>query len=595
MSMSWTMRTRSGSRRHGASDRTYPEAPSTKFPQRKAVREIVRQYLPKHVAFICCVLLNGLLWAQDVQHVDALSAADSAEVVLDGKTLFEVAGSASLSSSARADAVRTRIVDAARNPAVRLDDIHPAASEGRIDLRAGSRHLVAIVDADARLEGLSLNDTAQLRLSQVRQAIDRYRIERSPEHVARAIVNSLVVVIAASLALLCTLFALRRLQSMLETRYRKRIHSLTIQSFEVVRAEQIWRAVRGSLHVLRLVVVGGLAYFTLAFVLGQFPSTRRLGTRLLDLIVDPIARMGTAVLEYIPRLIFLLVLALVIRYVLKLMNVFSRAVAAGTVPVPGFDADWAQPTYHIMRALIILLALVIAYPYLPGSGSAAFQGLSIFAGLMLSLGASSAMASVIAGYTVTYRRAFRVGDRVAIGELLGEVVEVRLMVTHLRTPKNEEIVVPNSLVLASHVTNYSKLAATHGLLLHTIVRIGYSTPWRQVEALLLQAAARTTGLVNTQPAFVLERSLDEFSVAYELNVCVDSAHNLLERYAALHRNILDVFNEYGVQIMVPAYEGDTPEPKIVPKERWFEAPAATVTHESVLTHVQASPQQAAVR
>jgi small-conductance mechanosensitive channel len=280
------------------------------------------------------------------------------------------------------------------------------------------------------------------------------------------------------------------------------------------------------------------------------------------------------------------------------MNVFSRAVAVGSVPLPGFDAEWAQPTYHIMRALIILLALVIAYPYLPGSGSAAFQGLSIFAGLMLSLGASSAMASVIAGYTVTYRRAFRVGDRVAIGDLVGEVMEVRLMVTHLRTPKNEEIVVPNSLVLASHVTNYTKLAGSHGLLLHTTVRIGYSTPWRQVEALLLQAAARTTGFASPRPAFVLEKSLDEFSVAYELNVCVDNTQNLLERYAALHRNILDEFNEYGVQIMVPAYEGDTELPKIVPKEHWFTPPAsALAAADSVGSQAEDTPRQqgAAVR
>ncbi len=523
--------------------------------------------------------MSATLWAQEVQHVDALPADNSAQVVLDGRPIFEVAGSASFPSSARAQAVRARITDIARNPAVRTDDIHPVPSEGRIDLRAGSKHLVAIVDADAKLEGLSLSDTAQLRLAQIRQAIDRYRAERSPGHTARAAINSLIVVGSACLALFVILFALRRLQNMLETRYRTRIHSLTIQSFEVVRAEQIWRAVRGSLHALRLLLVGGLAYFTIVFVLGQFPSTRGIGTGLLDVVADPVVRMATAVFEYIPKLIFLLVLAFVVRYALKLMNVFSRAVATGTVPVPGFDADWAQPTYHIMRALIILLALVIAYPYLPGSGSAAFQGLSIFAGLMLSLGASSAMASVIAGYTVTYRRAFRVGDRVAIGDLMGEVTEVRLMVTHLRTPKNEEIVVPNSLVLASHVTNYSKLAAKQGLLLHTIVRIGYSTPWRQVEALLLQAAARTTDLTSTRPAFVLEKSLDEFSVAYELNVCVDSAQHLLERYAALHRNILDVFNEYGVQIMVPAYEGDTAEPKIVPKERWYTRPATPLTQE----------------
>jgi small-conductance mechanosensitive channel len=194
---------------------------------------------------------------------------------------------------------------------------------------------------------------------------------------------------------------------------------------------------------------------------------------------------------------------------------------------------------------------------------------------MLSLGASSAMASVIAGYAVTYRRAFRIGDRISVGDYIGEVTEVRLMVTHLRTAKNEEIIVPNSLVLQNHVVNYSTLAKTHGLILHTTVSIGYETPWRQVEAMLLLAAERTRVLLREPPPFVLEKSLGDFAVTYELNAYVDSASALPERYAALYRNILDVFNEYGVQIMTPAYEGDPEQPKLVPRDRWFSSPART--------------------
>ena len=250
----------------------------------------------------------------------------------------------------------------------------------------------------------------------------------------------------------------------------------------------------------------------------------------MQLVVDPLVCDGHRDRSrYIPKLAFLVVLVVVVRYLLKLLGLFFAAVGAGRVPLRGFDAEWAQPTYHIVRILVVLLALVIAYPYLPGSGSAAFQGLSIFAGLMLSLGASSAMASIIAGYTVTYRRAFRVGDRITVGEFTGEVSEVRLMVTHLRTAKNEEIVVPNSLVLQSHVVNYSKLAKTHGLILHTTVSIGYETPWRQVEAMLLLAAERTAGVLLSEPRpFVLEKSLGDFAVTYELNVYVESA----QRHAA---------------------------------------------------------------
>ena len=330
---------------------------------------------------------------------------------------------------------------------------------------------------------------------------------------------------------------------------------------------------------MRLLLVAALIYFYLALTLRQFPQTRGFAERLVDLVVQPLKEMSAAVLQYIPKLAFLIVLVFVVRYLLKLTNLFARAVSAGRVPLRGFDPDWAQPTYNIVRVLIILLAIVVAYPYLPGSGSAAFQGLSIFAGLMLSLGASSAMASLIAGYTVTYRRAFRVGDRITVGEFTGDVTEVRLLVTHLRTAKNEEIVVPNSVVLQSHIVNYSKLAKNPGLILHTTVGIGYETPWRQVEGMLLLAAERTDGVLQDPRPFVLEKSLGDFAVTYELNVYVDGAQHIPQRYAALHRNILDVFNEHGVQIMTPAYEGDPEQPKLVPKEQWYAAPARRLAGE----------------
>jgi small-conductance mechanosensitive channel len=174
---------------------------------------------------------------------------------------------------------------------------------------------------------------------------------------------------------------------------------------------------------------------------------------------------------------------------------------------------------------------------------------------------------------MTYRRAFKVGDRIKVNDLIGEVVETRLLVTHLRTVKNEEIVVPNSLILNSHITNYSTLARSRGLILHTTVGIGYETPWRQVEAMLRLAAARTPGLLKEPPPFVLQKSLDDFAVTYEINVYCDNPQAMGRLYTALHQNILDVFNEYGIQIMTPAYESDPEQPKVVPKGQWFMAPA----------------------
>src|SRR6185312_440902 len=208
-----------------------------------------------------------------------------------------------------------------------------------------------------------------------------------------------------------------------------------------------------------------------------------------------------------------------------------------------------------------------------GSRSDAFKAISIFFGLLMSLGAASAVANSLAGYMLIYRRAFRVGDRIRVGEHLGDVVEMRQQVTHLRTTKNEIVTVPSVSMLSSEVVNYSALARTEGLVLHTTVGIGYDTPWRQVEAMLLEAASRTTGLKADPKPFVQVKSLDSFCITYEINAPIEVAQAMNPTYSALHRNILDVFNEYGVAIMTPSYESDPEEPKVVAREKWYEAPA----------------------
>ena len=267
-------------------------------------------------------------------------------------------------------------------------------------------------------------------------------------------------------------------------------------------------------------------------------------------------------------------LYLLVRFALRLIRLFFQAVEGGSVALPGFETAWAIPTYNLIRIAVVALGLIVAYPYIPGSQSDAFKGLSIFVGIVFSLGSSSAISNLIAGYMLIYRRAFKVGDRVKIGDTVGYVLETRLQVTHLRSIKNEEIIVPNSEILSGEVLNYSSYARDRGLLLYTEVGIGYEVPWRQVEAMLLTAAGRTPALGTTPAPFVLVKRLADFAVTYELNVPCDDPNRIAQIYTALHHNVLDVFNEHGVQIMTPAYEGDPQEPKVVAPKDWYAAPAA---------------------
>jgi len=497
----------------------------------------------------------------------------TAPVTLDGAVLFRVRGVSSFPAEARARRIEGRLAAVAADPAISLDSFRIADSVDATRVLAGPVTIVTIADGDARLEEVERSDLAAVHMARLRQAVADYRAARSPGAIRRATVATMGATLALALSLLALSVFWRWLDRVLTRRLEARIHSVHIQSFEVMRAEQIWSALRSVLLASRAVVflLAALVYF--GFVFAQFPPTRGLSHDMAGFALGPLRVMVVGIAAAIPSLVFLTVLFVVVRVGLRFVRFFFEAVRQGSVTLANFDPDWAEPTYKIVRIAAIAFALVVAYPYVPGSSTDAFKGVSLFLGIVFSLGSSSAISNVIAGYMLTYRRALKVGDRVRIGTAVGEVLATRLQVTHLRSTKNEEISIPNSQIMAGEVLNYSSLARARGLILHTEVGIGYEVPWRQVEAMLLAAAARTEGLCVEPPPFVHEKQLGDFAVTYELNVYCHNVESMMHLYAELHRNILDLFNEYGVQIMTPAYEGDPEQPKVVPPKDWFTAPA----------------------
>ena len=529
----------------------------------------------RRTALLLVAVVLGCQVRAGAQASDADQSAEPpvAPVVIDGDTLFTVRGVSSFPAERRAARIAGAIRAVAADRTLPVESIAVEETPLGSVLTATGRRVMALVDADAELEGVSRGVLAEAYRQRVTDAVTEYRRDRDPAVLWRHAVRAALATLGMVIVLWLASRILRRLRSALDRRYRARISDLQFHSFEIVRAEQLWHGLHRAINGLAVVVGLVVVYVYLNYVLLLFPWTRGLGQSLIAMMLRPLATLGAGAVRYLPDLVFLAVLALVTRWLLKLVKLFFHRVADRSVTWAGFDPEWALPTERILRLLLIAFALVIAYPYIPGSGSEAFKGISLMLGLVFSLGSSSVIGNLIAGQSLAFRRAFRVGDRVKIGEHIGEVTEIRLLTTFLRSPKNERVVIPNSLILNGDVVNFTALARESGLILHTIVGIGYETPWRQVEAMLLEAAARTPGLLKEPAPFVLQKALGGFAVDYEINAYCDDTRGLLLLYTALHRNILDVFNEYGVQIMTPAYEGDPEQPKVVARENWYLAPA----------------------
>jgi small-conductance mechanosensitive channel len=526
------------------------------------------------LAFILIALSTAFRVQAQTIVDEKVEEIETAPVELDGAVVLRVRGVSSFPAKDRAARIEANIAAVAADRTIAIDSLAAIDKEDVTTIALGGRRLMTVTDADASLEQVERPLLAAAHVGRLRQAIIAYRAARSVDALRRGTVNSVIATFALAILFVGFSWLWRRVDVLLTSRVKARIHSVGIQSLELMRAEQIWAALRHGLRGLRIVVLLACAFAYSNFVLAQFPWTRSLSRKMFALALEPLRVIGDRTLANVPNLVFLAVLFVVVRLALKVIALLFDAVGQGSVTFKSFDPEWAQPTYKILRVAVLAFAVVVAYPYIPGAGSAAFQGVSLFIGIVFSLGSSSAISNMIAGYMITYRRAFKAGDRVKIGDMIGDIIETRLQVTHLRSVKNEELVIPNSLILSSQVLNYSSLARTEGLILHTEVGIGYETPWRQVEALLIAAAERTPGLAREPSPFILEKALGDFAIVYELNVYCRDVHEMGKLYAALHRNILDLFNEYGVQIMTPRYERDPDQPKVVARKDWYVSPAA---------------------
>lgn len=475
-------------------------------------------------------------------------------VVVGGDTLFYIAERIGpFPPEARVRAVQSRLRVLTRNPVREPPDIEVFHGDRTSDLMVGDVVVMTVTDGDAGAVGLPRTEAAE-RYARILDAAIR---EQAIATNWRAILLGAALTVLATSILFLILRFLRRFfptfYATLRQRGPERLPSLRIQNLELVPKERIVETLVFLARAIRVLVTLVVVYFYVPLVLSFFPWTRGMATTWLDYLLTPVGVGFDAIIGYIPNLLFIVLIVFATRYLLRLIRLVFIGVEHGRISFRGFESDWAEPTYKIVRVFVLALAVVIIYPYLPRSDSTAFKGVGAFLALLVSLGSASAVGNLMAGTVMVYMRPFRIGDRVRIADTVGDVIEKTLLVTRVRTNKNEEITIPNALVLGSHIVNYSNSARKGELILHTTVMIGYDAEWRRVHEALI-AAANGVKTIQAEPApFVLQRSLDDYSVAYELNAYTADAQTMLGTYSELHQGIQDQCAEAGIEILSPLY------------------------------------------
>ncbi len=469
-------------------------------------------------------------------------------------TLFNVYSKlGSFSAKDRADAISTRILNLADNYGFKADSLKVTEAETTIDLVYGDRIIISIAENDALWNNTSKIDLANKYQKLISEAVINYQNETSLATLAKEIGLALLVLIIMGFLIsylrkffLWTAYKIKKQEG-------KRIQGIKIRNFTLFDAKQQVNALLNVNTVLKWVFIVLLVYIALPILFGIFPWTKDFAGTLFGYILNPLKKIIIGFWNYLPNLITILVIIFVFRYVLKGIRFLKDEIEKGNLELSGFYPDWANPTYQIIRVIVFAFMVVVIFPYLPGSDSPIFQGVSVFLGFLFTFGSAGSLSNIVAGLILTYMRLFKIGDRVKIGDVTGDVIEKSLLVTRIRTIKNEIISIPNSTVMGSHTINYSSDAPEKGLIIHSTITIGYDVPWKEMHQALIDAASKTNLILQEPKPFVLQTSLDDFYVSYEINAYIQESNKQAVIYSNLHQNIQDICNERGIEIMSPHY------------------------------------------
>ena len=475
-------------------------------------------------------------------------------VVVEEDTLFEFySNRGGYSPQQRAQMAAAAILSLSKKFNLHPDSVYIDNSDNVSDIMYENEVITSFTDQDALWAGLPQDSLALKNLNIITQKLFQLKEEHSFWLMVRRVVMLILVIVGQYFLYRITKWLFRRFNRRIEKLRDTKLHSIMIQNYELLDTEKQVKLIEFLALIGFYIVIAIQLVFTVPLIFYIFPPTKALAYTLLGYIWTPVKGILWGIVDYIPDLITIIIICIAIRYLIKLFKYLSNEVATERLKIPGFYPDWAHPTYNIIRFLLYAFMIAMIYPYLPGSDKGVFQGISVFVGLIISLGSSTVIGNVIAGWVITYMRPFRKGDRIKLNDTIGDIIEKTPLVTRIRTPKNEIVTVPNSFIMSSQSINYSRSASEFGLILHAEVTIGYDVPWRLIHRMLIDAALRTKGVLHDPYPFVLETGLNDWYPVYQINAFTRDAQKMSVIYSELFQNIQDRFNEEGVEIMSPTY------------------------------------------
>ncbi|MDD3036853.1 mechanosensitive ion channel family protein [Bacteroides sp.] len=499
--------------------------------------------------------VDSVKFAQQRQRIDSLRKfIKGVPVVADGDTLFYLyTKRGGYTPQQRAQMTAAAIDELGRRFNLSPDSVSIDHSDIVSDLMYGNKVLLSLTDQDALWEGVSRDSLAKEKRDVVVTKLHDMKAEHSVWRMAKRVLYFILVILGQYLLFRLTTWLFGKLKVRILRLKDTRLKPVSIQGYELLDTQKQVNLLVFAANISRYILMGLQLLFTVPLVFIIFPQTEGLAYRLLGYIWTPIRKILVGIVDYIPNLITIIIIWYAVIYLIRFVRYLAQEVEAGRLKLSGFYADWAMPTYHIIRFLLYAFMIAMIYPYLPYSKNGVFQGISVFVGLIVSLGSTTVIGNIIAGLVITYMRPFKLGDRIKLNDTTGDIIEKTPLVTRIRTPKNEVVTVPNSFIMSSHTVNYTTSAREYGLIIHSEVTIGYDAPWRQVHQLLIEAALNTPGVVDDPRPFVLETSLSDWYPVYQVNAYIKEADKMAQIYSDLHQNIQDRFNEAGVEIMSPHY------------------------------------------